>query len=29
VNAAEYQRLLNCRAILETALANLGPGENA
>ncbi len=28
VNAAEYQRLLNCRAIVENALADLGPSED-
>ena len=28
VNAAEYQRLLNCRDIIERALASLGPGED-
>jgi hypothetical protein len=27
VSAAEYQRLLNCRAIIEKALADLRPGE--
>jgi hypothetical protein len=29
VNAAEFQCLLNCRAIIEKALADLGPGEDA
>ena len=28
VNAAEYQCLLNCRAIIEKALADLGPRKN-
>jgi hypothetical protein len=27
VNKAEYQRLLDCRAIIEKALAQLGPEE--
>lgn len=29
VNAAEYQRLLNCRAIIEKALADLGASEES
>jgi hypothetical protein len=29
VNKADYQRLMNCRAILARALAELGPDETA
>jgi hypothetical protein len=28
VNATEHQRLLNCRAIIEKALADLGSGDD-